>query len=56
MEQITKAQLSSRAVALVELNPSQLQLVSGGLPKGTWLELLSLTKGSLELSLPKGTW
>jgi hypothetical protein len=56
MEQITKVQPSSRVATPVDLNPDQLQLVSGGLPKGTWSEFFGLSKEISEQSLPKGTW
>ena len=56
MEQVATAVISSRVSGPVELDPAQLHQVAGGLPKGTWLELLSLPKGTWESSLPKGTW
>jgi hypothetical protein len=56
MQQITKVQPSSQATAPVELDFDQLEFVAGGLPKGTWCELLGLPKGTWEESLPKGTW
>lgn len=36
----------------VPLDPKQLQLVAGGLPKGTW----AATTTSEDPFLPKGTW
>lgn len=56
MQQITNDQPPSRGSAPVELSLDQLQLVSGGLPKGTWCDLLGLPKGTWGESLPKGTW
>ena len=67
MEQITTSLVSSFVRAPLALDPSQLALVAGGLPKGTWSELqglpkgtwaeaLGLPKGTWESSLPKGTW
>lgn len=54
MEQITNARVSD----LVELNAEQLELVAGGLPRGTWSETSALPRGtwSEEQSLPRGTW
>ena len=56
MQQITKSIVSSSVSAPVELDLSQLACVAGGLPKGTWSELMGLPKGTWESSLPKGTW
>lgn len=50
----------SRPLDLVELDANQLRLVSGGLPKGTWIDGVQLPKGTWEKAdetqLPKGTW
>lgn len=56
MEQITTSTVSSLSRGPVELDLAQLALVGGGLPKGTWSELLGLPKGTWESALPKGTW
>lgn len=56
MEEITCPDISPRVPAPVELDAAHLYLVGGGLPKGTWSELLSLPKGTWVESLPKGTW
>lgn len=65
MQQITSAEFSSLASAPVELDASLLHLVGGGLPKGTWSEVMALPKGTWSESLsgsteqsalPKGTW
>lgn len=56
MQQITKVQSSPGVADPVELDLDQLQLVAGGLPKGTWSDLLGLPKGTWEEALPKGTW
>lgn len=60
MVQTTKNVDQSRPGDLVELDATQLRLVSGGLPKGTWIDTLGLPKGTWEKAdetqLPKGTW
>lgn len=55
------------STGLVELQPHELRLVSGGLPRGTWSETNGLPRGTWnadgaatlsddETSLPRGTW
>ena len=60
MNQATKNVDQSHPLELVELDAGQLRLVSGGLPKGTWIDGVQLPKGTWqradETQLPKGTW
>lgn len=58
MEQVTTSFPSSLSAGPVELDVSMLQVVAGGLPKGTWSEadVQGLPKGTWIESLPKGTW
>jgi hypothetical protein len=40
----------------VELTAEQIALVSGGSPKGTWIDYFSVDAWCDLLSSPKGTW
>ncbi len=52
-------ELSTRNDAPLELSAEQLELVSGGTPRGTWSEQQSTPRGTWseeQSSTPRGTW
>lgn len=55
-----RSQVQLPVSAPVELSAEQQQLVSGGSPRGTWLESLGSPRGTWQspesMSSPRGTW
>lgn len=58
MEKVASNSSSSSTATLVELDQAQLVQVAGGLPRGTWSEILALPRGTWSEveALPRGTW